>query len=150
MTTYRFSRGSQVVQAYGPPLAARRRTRVTTRAIQGERETFLTSTGQLEGLKDLDLVVVPCDGSPPYPCKISIFRESWRETEPGSGVYQRQALAQVVPIPEGDQVVLHSLEGEITVRHPDYIAIGVEDEVYANSARWVADNLDFISERQPA
>lgn len=149
VTTYRFSRGSQVIEAFGQPLTARRRSLVTTRPIQGERETFLTRTGALEGVKDLDLVVVPCDGSPPYPCKISIFHDSWRETSPGSGRYQRQALARVVPIPKGDQVVLHSLEGEIRVSHPDFIAIGVEDEVYANSAGWVADNLEFLPQGQP-
>ncbi len=150
MTTYTFANGSQVIQAYGAPRTARRRTLVTTRPIQGEVEHFQTKTGPLQGVKELDLVVVPCDGSAPYPCKVAIFHESWRETEPGSGVYQRKALARVVPIPEGDQVVLHSLEGDITVGHPDFIAIGVEDEVYANSASWVADNLEFLAEKQTA
>jgi len=150
MPKYTFANGTQVVDVYGPPRSARRKSLVTTRAINGDREVFLTKTGPLEGLKGLDLVVVPADGSPPYPCKISIFADTWAETQPGSGLYRRHALARVIPIPEGDQVVLQSLEGEISLTHPDFIAIGVEDEVYANSASWVAANLEFLPEPQPA
>jgi len=40
--------------------------------------------------------------------------------------------------------VLATREGEIEVRHPDYVAIGAENEVYANAAQWVSENLTFV------
>ena len=123
-TRHSFATGAEVVAVYGAPRLARRRTLVRTRPISGEREIFQTSSGPLEGTSQEDLAVVPCDGSPAYPCKRSIFTDSWSETEPGSGVYRRSALARVVPVPEGHEAVLHSLEGELCVRHPDYIEIG--------------------------
>ena len=144
MTTYTFATADQVVQVYGEPRLALRKTLVTTRVITGETERFATRMGELVGQKGDDLVVVPTDGSTPYPCKISIFNESWIETEPGSGVYRRKALARVVPVPEGDEVIVRSLEGDLTIRHPDFIALGVQGEVYANSADWVAANLEFL------
>lgn len=144
--THTFESGDQVVAVFGPPRLARRRSLVRIRPIAGERETFRTRSGELVGNHERDLVVLPCDGSDPYPCKTAIFAESWTETEAGSGLYRRSALARVVPVPEGQEVVLRSLEGELRVRHPDYIAIGIADEVYANSAAWVAANLEFLPE----
>jgi hypothetical protein len=146
MTTHTFATADDVLSVYGPPRVGRRKTLVRIRPIAGESETFTTRSGELVGTKDQDLVVVPVDGSAPYPCKVSIFHDSWGETEPGSGLYRRTALARVVPVPEGDEVVVRSLEGDCTIRHPDFIAIGIQGEVYANSAAWVAANLDFPSE----
>jgi hypothetical protein len=143
MLKHIFDHGSHVIEAFGPPLIGKRKTLVSTRAIKGPFELFHTSAGELRGESNIDLVVVPMDGSPPYPCKISIFHESWVETEPGSGIYRRSAVSKIVPIPEGHEVVLKTLEGDEIVRHPDFVAIGVEGEVYANSADWVAANLEF-------
>ena len=142
MPKHIFDHASHVIETFGPPLIGKRKTLVTTRPIKGEFETFHTSAGELRGEGSVDLAVVPMDGSPPYPCKISIFHESWLETEPGSGIYRRSAVSKIVPIPEGHEVVLRTLEGDETVRHPDFIAIGIKGEVYANSAAWVADNLE--------
>lgn len=150
MTTYTFETADQVVQVYGPPRLALRKTLVTIRAIAGETERFATRMGELLGHKADDLVVVPSDGSSPYPCKTSIFEQSWSETEPGSGVYRRKALARVVPVPEGDEAIVRSLEGDLTIRHPDFIALGVQGEVYANSADWVAENLEFLPHQEAA
>lgn len=144
MATHIFETAEEVLKVYGPPRVGRRKTLVRTRPIAGDSETFTTRSGELIGTKDEDLVVVPIDGSAPYPCKVPIFYQSWGETEPGSGLYRRTALARVVPVPEGEEVVVRSLEGDCTIRHPDFIAIGIHGEVYANSASWVADNLDFI------
>ena len=33
---------------------------------------------------------------------------------------------------------------EIEVRHPDYVVIGADNEVYANAAHWVTANLKFV------
>lgn len=143
MPKHIFSHGSHVIETFGPPLIGKRKTLVSTRPIEGPFEIFQTRTGELRGERVVDLAVVPLDGSPSYPCKISIFHESWVETEQGSGIYRRSAVSKIVPIPEGHEVVLRTLEGDEIVSHPDFVAIGVEGEVYANSADWVADNLDF-------
>ncbi|MEB3361748.1 MAG: hypothetical protein VKI42_06440 [Synechococcaceae cyanobacterium] len=148
MTTYIFSTADQVAQVYGEPRLALRKTLVTTRAIAGETERFATRMGELVGHQADDLVVVPTDGGSPYPCKTSIFQQSWIETEPGSGVYRRKALARLVPVPQGDEVIVRSLEGDLTIRHPDFIALGVQGEVYANSADWVAENLEFLPHQE--
>jgi len=143
MPKHIFSRGSHVIETFGPPLIAKRKTLVSTRPIEGPFEMFHTRTGELRGEEDVDLVVLPLDGSPSYSCKNLIFHESWVETDQGSGIYRRSAVSKIVPIPEGHEVVLRTLEGDEIVSHPDFVAIGVEGEVYANSADWVADNLDF-------
>lgn len=148
MTIHIFETGDQVVQVYGAPRLALRKTLVTVRAIAGKTERFATRSGELVGNEADDLVVVPLDGSSPYPCRKTIFEQSWSETEPGSGVYRRTALARLVPVPEGHEVIVRSLEGDLTIRHPDFIAIGVQGEVYANSAEWVAENLEFLPQPQ--
>ena len=44
----------------------------------------------------------------------------------------------------GDTVaLLATLEGPLEVRHPDYVAIGSQGEVYANAADWVREHLTF-------
>lgn len=144
MTRHIFETAEQVMRVYGAPRLALRKTLVTIRPIEDSDEVFTTPTGELFGQQELDLMVVPCDGSEPYPCKVSTFHQSWIESEPGSGLYRRQALAKVVPVPEGDEVVVRSEEGEHTIRHPDFIAIGIHGEVYANAADWVAGNLEFL------
>ena len=70
---------------------------------------------------------------------------AWRPT------VDAQVIQVAVALPEsglctGDEVVVRSLEGDCTIRHPDFIAIGIQGEVYANSAAWVAANLDFPAE----
>ncbi len=144
MSHYTFETAEQVMQVYGAPRVARRRSLVTIRSIEGPTEVFASPTGELNGSQAVDLVVVPIDGSEPYPCKVSTFYQSWIETEPGSGLYRRKALAKVVPVPQGHEVVVRSKEGEHRIHHPDFIAIGIHGEVYANSAEWVASNLEFL------
>ena len=143
MPKHIFSNGSHVIDTFGPPRIAKRKTLVSIRPIEGPFEMFHTRTGELRGERGVDLAVVPLDGSPTYPCKILIFHESWVETDQGSGIYRRSAVSKIVPIPEGHEVVLRTLEGDEIVSHPDFVAIGVEGEVYAYSADWVAGNLDF-------
>jgi hypothetical protein len=150
MTQHIFETAEQVQQVYGAPRVARPRSLVRIRPIAGPMEVFATPTGELIGRQEQDLVVVPTDGSEPYPCKVSTFHQSWIETEAGSGLYRRQALAKVVPVPEGHEVVVRSKEGEHRIHHPDFIAIGIHGEVYANSAEWVASNLEFLPKEEAA
>jgi hypothetical protein len=142
-----FSTGAQVEAQFGAPILAHRKTLVKKREVVGE-EVFSLSYGDLTAVQGVDYVLEPLDGSHPYPCKIDIFADSWEETVPNSGVgvYRRKALAKIVPVPLGFEITLETLEGDTKVYHPDYIAIGVKDEVYSNGKEWVDANLDILSQ----
>lgn len=140
-----FETGEEVIKAYGQPRLAKRKTNETVRIreVNGEREIFPHKGGDLTAIPGLDYVMIPKNGAE-YPCKIDIFEKSWEEVEPGSGVYRRKALAKLVQIPEGESVILSTKEGLTMQSHPDFIAIGVDDEVYSNSLEWAKGNLDFL------
>jgi len=142
-----FSTGAQVEAQFGAPILARRKTLVQKRDAVGE-EVFSLSYGDLTAVQGVDYVLEPLDGSHPYPCKINIFADSWEETVPNSGVgvYRRKALAKIVAVPPGFEITLKTLEGDTKVSYPDYIAIGVKDEVYSNGKAWVEANLDILSQ----
>jgi hypothetical protein len=74
--------------------------------------------------------------------KKDIFAATYEETVPDR--YRKKARSRLVQVPEGVVAVLTTREGEIEVRHPDYVAIGAENEVYANSAQWMVENLTFV------
>lgn len=82
------------------------------------------------------------DGAPPYPCKRDIFHDTWEEQE--EGLYSRKALSRLIQVKPGDEIKLITLEGETSVRHPDYIVLGARNEVYSNSEEWVKNNLTFL------
>jgi len=132
--------GDQIPTKWGAPREAARTTTVTIREPKGT-ETFVTSWGTLTALPGEDLVIVQ-DSGEAYPIKKSIFAATYEEAEPGR--YRKKARSRLVQVPRGVVAVLATREGEIEVRHPDYVAIGTENEVYANAAQWVSENLTFI------
>lgn len=131
--------GSQIPGDWGTPCEAIRTTTVTVREPAG-MESFVTSWGTLTATPGEDLVIIQ-DSGEAYPIKKSIFAATYEEAAPGR--YRKKARSRLVQVPEGVVAVLATREGEIEVRHPDYVAIGAENEVYANSAQWVAENLVF-------
>ena len=46
-------------------------------------------------------------------------------------------------VPPDTVVLLATLEGALEVRHPDFVAVGSQGEVYANAADWVREHLTF-------
>lgn len=145
--TYVFENADQATAVYGEPIIARRKTLVTVREVAGETEVFPRANGDLTAVKGVDLVVVPVDGSAPYPCKVELFageKGAWEETEPGSGAYRRKALCRYLNIPEGDSVVCKTLEGDATATYPDAIALGVDGEVYTYRRTWIESNLEPV------
>jgi len=147
MAKYVFANAEEAKAVYGEPTVARRKTLVTTREVQGDTEVFTRAKGDLTAQRGLDLVVVPIDGSDPYPCKIELFagdKGAWEEIEVGSGVYRRKALCQYLDIPEGDEVVCKTLEGDASATYPDAIAIGVSGEVYTYRRTWIESNLEPV------
>ncbi len=139
---YTFSTAAEVIAVYGEPVLAKRKTLVNIRTPKGT-EVFTRDYGDLTAVEGIDYVMVPLDGSESYPCKIDIFEKSWSETET-SGVYERKALSRLIQVPVGDVVTLKTLEGDITVEHPTYIVLGVDDEVYSNTEEFINKNLIFI------
>ena len=131
--------GNQIPADWGTPREAVRTTTVTIREPRGT-ESFVTSWGILTAVPGEDLVIIQ-DSGEAYPIKRAIFLSTYEEAAPGQ--YRKKARSRLVQVPEGLVAVLATREGEIEVRHPDYVAIGAEGEVYANAAQWVAENLVF-------
>lgn len=132
--------GARIPPGWGKARRARRKTTVTIREPVGS-ESFSTAWGILSAEPGLDWVVVQQDGAA-YPIKKTIFASTYEEAQPGR--YRKKAISQLVQVPPGVVAVLTTREGDLEVRHPDYVVIGEEGEVYANGAQWVADNLQFL------
>src|SRR5690606_39114834 len=124
--------------AWGTPRTASRRGTVTIREPRG-REVFTLSWGELTAEPGVDLVVGQPSGES-YPIKKDIFARTYRQVAPGR--YRKATRSRLLQVPEGVAAVLTTREGELLVRHPDYLAIGEDGEVYANAAAWVADKLE--------
>lgn len=132
--------GDQIPTAWGQPREAIRRSTVAIREPQAV-ETFATAWGALTAVPGEDLVIIPENGEQ-YPIKRNIFSATYEITGPGR--YHKKARSRLVQVPPGVVAVLATREGEIEVRHPDYVVIGADNEVYANSAQWVAEHLQFL------
>lgn len=132
--------GDQIPAEWGKLRAAVRKTIVIIREPNGI-ETFVKSWGALSATPGEDWVIVQNDGEE-YPIKKDIFATTYEEVTPGR--YRKTAHSRLVQVPEGIVAVLATREGELEVRYPDYVVIGEENEVYTNSAAWVAANLEFI------
>ena len=132
--------GYQIPAKWGTPREAVRTTTVIIREPR-RTETFATSWGTLIAVPGEDLVIIQ-DSGEQYPIKKDIFAATYEEAEPGR--YRKKARSRLIQVPEGVIAVLATREGEIEVRHPDYMVIGADNEVYANSAQWVAENLTFV------
>ena len=103
-------------------------------------ETFAKPWGELTARSGEDYVVVE-DSGDEYPIKRGVFSSTYQPM--GEGRYRKSSCSRLVQVPEGWVSVLVTLEGEIEVHHPDYVAIGQAGEVYANDREWVAANLMF-------
>lgn len=132
--------GDQIPATWPRPREAVRTTSVAIREPRGT-ETFITAWGTLIGVSGEDLVIIQDDGEQ-YPIKKDIFSTTYERIAPDR--YRKKTRARLVQVPEGVIAVLATREGEIEVRHPDYVVIGADNEVYANAARWVAEHLVFV------
>jgi hypothetical protein len=137
--------GSEIPASFGPRLRGRKRTLVAItkpcvaavlRAARGVPRVDEATEYLLEhGPGDFAVI------------KKSIFEATYEPV--AQGRYRRKTIVQLVQVPTGADVVLRSLEGEVAVAHPNYIAIGAIDEVYPNSAEWVANNLELLPQGGP-
>lgn len=137
----RITSAAEIPATWGQPRPAWRKSLVRVRAPAGV-ETLATPWGTLTAVPDEDWVVLPDSGAP-YPIKRVIFAATYVEVAPGR--YRKIAPSRLVQVPPAAVALLVTREGEITVRHPDYVVVGAEGEVYANSPEWVAEHLTFES-----
>ena len=144
MKQYTITSASDLPADFGPLRRARKTTTVKTREPNAPAEEFKKSWGTLTGVPGQDLVLFSDADPLGYPCKIEIFKETYEEAAPGSGNYRKKETSQLVQVPAGAEALVKTLEGDVTVRHPDWIVIGKKGEAYANRADWVEKNLEFI------
>lgn len=126
-----------------PILLAKKKTLVSIRPSNGV-ETFKVSWQDSELVSDpeKDLIVIQPDGSE-YPCKKDIFAETYEDT--GFNLWRKKETSRLVQVPEGESVQIETLEGTLNaVEYPDYIVIGKQDELYANTKSWADKNLEIL------
>lgn len=132
---------------------ARKKTKVKIRSCHPGGESFIVpwSSSKLHANPDEDLVVVPENGDE-YPCKKDIFFDTYQALPSvienrllGGYSFVKKATSQLVKIPEGYTLDIHSLEGIVYgVKYPDYIVIGAKEELYANTKNNVEDNMEIL------
>ena len=136
----RIAHGKDIPPSFGSLRAARKKSTVGMRRPT-TREEFRTEWGVLVARPGKDVVVIDPSGSE-APVKQEIFDRTYDET--ADGEFRKHAVVRLVQVPAGVTAVLTTREGDLEVRHPDYVVAGVDDEVYANAAGWVAENLEFL------
>lgn len=139
--TVRIARGRDIPPSFGGLRLARKKSAVRMRRPTAPEE-FRTEWGVLVARPGEDVVVIDPSGSE-APVKKEIFERTYGAT--AHGEFRKHALVQLVQVPPRITAVLTTREGDLEVRHPDYVVIGVDDEVYANAADWVAENLEFLA-----
>lgn len=140
-TTLHIASPDQIPATWGTPREAVRKSTVAIREPQGS-ETFSTAWGTLTATPGKDLIVIQ-DSGEQCPIKKDIFLATYEEIT--TGRYRKMARSRLVLVPPGVVAVLATPEGALAVSHPDYVVIGADNEVYANAAAWVAENLTFIT-----
>jgi hypothetical protein len=136
----RIANAKDIPLSFGGVRLARKKNLVRIRE-PGNAETFATAWGVLTAKPGEDVVVIDKSGSE-APVKKQIFERTYGEVSHGE--FRKHAISRLVQVPTGVTVVLATLEGDLTVSHPDYVVIGAEGEVYSNGADWVAENLEFL------
>jgi len=140
MSKLRIASGSEIPSAFGPRLRARKKTLVSIRR-PAERGVIEGPRGRLQVDPESDYILEHGPGDHAA-IKRSIFESTYEAV--GGGLYRKKTIVELVQVPRGIEVTLATLEGDVEVVHPDYIAIGVRDEVYPNRATWVERNLEVI------
>lgn len=134
------SNGSEIPANFGQIQKAVKKLTVGIREPNGNEE-FKLSWGTLTAVPGIDIVIVAAGEE--YPCKKEIFDKTYEMVSPGR--YRKTATSSLVQVPVGVTAALKTLEGNVEVQYPDYVAIGPKNEVYANGLKWVEENLDFVS-----
>lgn len=129
----------EIPPAWGALRTASRRFTVAIREPRGS-ETFSVAWGELTADPRVDWVVMLDDGTA-YPIKKDLFARTYEAAGPER--YRKVERSRLVQVPPDTVALLATLEGPLEVRHPDYVAVGLSGEVYANAADWVREHLAF-------
>lgn len=123
-------------------LKAKSKAQVTMRECNGiEKFKVSWADALLESNPDVDVIL---DNGKEYPCKKDIFEETYEKVE-GIEFYRKKTLSTLVKIPEGVEVEIVTLEGNLpVVTYPDYVVIGIKGELYANTKEFVDTKLEII------
>lgn len=132
--------GKQIPPEWGDPHPAIRKSTVTTRNPIGQ-EVFSVFGGTLSASPETDIIIVQESGEE-YPINKNIFATTYSRA--GENRYRKIAKTHLIQVPIGITAVLKTKEGTLEIQHPDYVVIGIENEVYSNSSDWVRDNLEFV------
>jgi len=123
-------------------LTAKKVSTVKIRPSNGvERFKVDWQDSELVSNPDSDIIIQ--SGGYEYPCKKDIFDQTYEQV--AEGEYAKKETFQLVQIPEGVEVDIHTLEGvNKGAKFPDYVIIGKKDEVWGNSQEYVTKNLKFV------
>lgn len=139
-TRIRIASGKDVPLSFGGMRMARKKSPVRVRQPT-DVETIETPWGTVTAQPGEDLIVIDKSGSE-APVKKHVFERTYGEA--AHGEFRKHAVVRLVQVPPGVTALLATLEGDLEVSYPDYVVIGADEEVYPNSAEWVAENLEFL------
>jgi hypothetical protein len=122
--------------------------RLTTVRVRNcaAREEFSVSwqDSKLVAEPEKDIIVIQDNGAE-YPCKIDIFEKTYEATLI-LGRFRKKEKSTLISIPEGYSVDIETLEGKLNlVSYPDYIVVGINGELYANTKDFVEKNLNLVA-----
>jgi hypothetical protein len=146
-------KGETDIPAIWPRFVVRKKTTVGIRASKGVEEFKVSwQDATLTSDPTVDLIVIQPDGKE-YPCKKDLFFSTYTAVPAVSNEdliagykFVKSATTKIVPIPLNTDVTIQTLEGVLpTVTFPDYIAIGSVGELYANTKKFVDENLEFVN-----
>lgn len=125
-------------------ISAKRKSTVTMRKSNGI-EAFKVAWQNSELISNPETDIILQSEGTEYPCRLDIFNETYEMVDEETSTYRKKATSNLVEIPEGVEVEIHTLEGILhDVSWPDYIVIGAKDELYANTKTFVDKNLEIL------
>lgn len=142
-----------VIPSFWPQFNVRKKTRVGIRASNGVEEFKVSwQDAILKSDPAVDLIVIQPNGEE-YPCKKDLFFSTYTAVPAVTAddyiagyKFVKSAITKLVAIPDGVDVTIQTLEGVLpTVTYPDYVAIGSAGELYANTKKFVDENLEIVS-----
>ena len=116
LTLIRIENRDQIPADWGTVRAARRKSTVTVREPT-KKETFEKTWGTLTAVPGKDFIIVEESGEE-YPIKKGIFDKTYVAVNHGR--FRKKAISRLIQVPEGVIAELETLEGRVTVGHPDW------------------------------
>lgn len=124
--------GRTAVSIFGPARLAQKISSITIREPNSAVEVIDTVFGKQEAHQGTHYVAKDAHGE--YPYEVEAFHANMRELDDRKGHYQKITPSQLIEIPKGVTVrcvtIDQGKQKPILIEYPDFIGIGVKDEVY--------------------